>query len=165
MAKYVSGVFKAIMISMVGVIVLGVVMYVSSMYALDSKVKSIKYSMMSNISRNNYLTNDSYKLYQRLLDDVKAKNPNLVESISMNYGVRAVSRSGFTLPTGATTDLSVPANAGDVQVLQIKVVVRRDVWGSSSSSGAVTSASDLEHGWSRGTFYYEELIPCNRYVK
>lgn len=155
MNKLIAGVFKAIIISSVMIIVADLTMYIGRAYALDYKVKALMSSMMQDISKNNYLSEDGYNMYTGILQDIQDTDPELVQQFKLNWE-----------NTGAVNDdLSIPRNYGDSREIELRIAIARNNWGSKSSDSGVHNIDDLEKSYSYTVLKYNDLVPCLRYVK
>lgn len=155
MNRLIAGVFKAIIISSVMIIVADLTLYIGRAYALDYKVKALMSSMMQDISKNNYLSEDGYNMYTGILEDIKNTDPELVQEYKLNWK-----------NTGSVNDdLSVPKNYGDSRDIELRIAIARTGWGSKSADSGVHNLDDLEKGYSYTVLKYNNLVPCLRYVK
>lgn len=67
MHKIVVTAFKAVALSIIFIVVWSVVFYLMRVFSLNSRIETVMVSMQQDIARNNYLTEDSYHMYEDIL--------------------------------------------------------------------------------------------------
>lgn len=157
--------FKMVMVAIVGFIIVGVSTYVVRAYALNTKLESLQSLLQNEVCRNNYLSSDSYEVYKNIMKSIEDSDPKFIEKVEINWGSDARDVDNYSVPSGASRDLQEISQYGDTKVIQIHVRVKKHVWGSERSDGAIGKASDLMSGWKYGDWYRSIEVPCLRYVK
>ena len=145
-------------------------------------------SMQKVVMENNHLPSDSYNMYisllTRLANDMNGKDSNVlvqksasdynwfVDAIDLNYDNGAVGTFAtltalkYNPATGSSassnilrTQMNLPADYGDVMIVQARVVLEQPVWFMPTGS----SADGLTKGNNRITLSYTYYVPCLKY--
>lgn len=164
MHRIVYNVSKTIILSVVFVIIWSLVFYLYRVSVLNDKIESIATYMQYDISSSNYLTEDAEELYQGLFDEIKAdmnSGDEFVQDIRINYGNDCVYEPNSS-SLNYSEDLKVPANYGDVAILEITVDISAVTWFYDGSKEG--KANQAQQTFVDRTFTYVYQIPCLRYV-
>lgn len=182
MHKIVVTAFKAVAMSIIFIVVWSVVFYLMRVYSLNSKIETVMVSMQQDVARNNYLTEDSYNMYEGILrgiaDDMNSTSggadvyDHFINGFSLNYthGLSAETSTELGIPAdggaylGAnySTQLNQPANAGDIAVIELTVGFNAITW--TYDAGATNTADQVQNGVAANMMTYVYQVPCLRYV-
>lgn len=188
MHKLVYTVFKTLMVAMIFVFVFDMASYMYRAMSINQRMESIMTSMQKVVMENNYLPEDSYKMYKSLLvqltNDMNGKSGStlvmrgaddynwFVDAIDLNYDnaavgtLTALSALKYNPATGSSanenilrTQMNLPADYGDVMVVQARVIIEQPTWFMPSGS----SADGLTRGLRTTTLKYTYYVPCLKY--
>ena len=158
--------FMAIVYAILFVVIWSVGFYIFKAYALNSRMENIMASMQESVSRDNYLTPESYTMYERMLmdlqNDMNVGGDTFIDGFNINYNhdcVSPVPENGLTY----STRLDTVADMGDVAIIEVQVSFRVvNFFYDPSESGA---ANQVKVGNSTSnTFTYVYQVPCLRYI-
>lgn len=195
MERLVANCFKAIMISIIMVVVLQTGFYVVRMITFDQKLGIILQSMADEVSDKNVLTESSYKMYDSMIkalgDQINGnravydESGNLVSEEPIDWGSPNALITAYTINWGqkcepanlvdsyAATGVDVHddiKNAGaygDIMLIQVRVRINRLSW-TQSDSASVAGADKIRQDVNpnnRTWFNYVYAVPCLRYVQ
>lgn len=168
MDKMVVTVFKAVALAIIFVVVWSVGFYLYRAYALNQKMEYIMTVISQDVSRNNYLTADSYDMVSNLLLGIQADmngGSEFVQGFRINYAhaCEDINKPSVSQP-GYNYMLNTPANYGDIAVIELSVTINAvDLFYDTNADGA---ANELQIG-ADGVpldFTYVSQVPCLRYI-
>lgn len=194
MNRLVFGVFKAIALSMILVIVFDMAMYLYKAVSLDQRMKNMMVSMQRTVAENNYLPETAYNTYVTMLRTMASQlegrdgNPFIgtqdggTKALFLNYGYNAwgvdtdVQDAITQGSTKLITRMDKKGTYGDVMVVQAAVMVRQPTWGFVKTSGVVdggengaealqNDSTSTQLEASTHTFTYTYYVPCMNYSK
>lgn len=188
MHRIVVTAFKAVAYAMIFVIIWSVVFYLFRVFALNSKLETIMVSMRQDVSQNNYLTEDRYEMYKKMLLGVANEMNNgdtFVVGYNLNYATGGKSnacmsddiitnmglrnKSGEYKMSGATNsptyslNLANPAACGDVAVIELQVGFNALSWRYDTTEQAAADELKLTDDIVN-TITYTYQVPCLKYV-
>lgn len=203
MNKFVFTVFKAIAMAMIFVFVFDMVFYLYRALSINQRMLNLMTSMQQVVMDNNYLPQGDYNLYRTLFQEL-ASNYNdpdgdgvadpfdkFVNGFNINYNhdahdcldslvVERYQTSGAGGGSVVNSDvlrkrMDIPANYGDVMVVQVDVEIRQPVWGFDTSAPNVAAGGERgSTAWQNDrtsanirnavqTFTYTYYVPCLKY--
>lgn len=191
MNKFVYSIFKAILISMIMFMVFDVALYLYRVFTLNQKIESISVSMQSVVSENNYMPKENAIIYSSMLQDlmesynrddkfIMAMDWNYKDNVSTDTVLPEITATRILYENNNISESSVdvvskcmgqPADYGDIQTIQIRVIVRQPFWDFFTGSGDMDgqnvgvekvnlSDSDMRH---TTMLTYTYFVPCLRY--
>lgn len=159
--------FMTILYAIIFVVVWSVGFYLLKAYALNSRIENIMVSMQEDVSKNNYLSPESYAMYARMLmdlqDDMNTGGDTFIDGFVINY-----SHDCATVPPSNglvySTRLDTVADMGDVAIIELQVHFRTvDLFfDPSATSGADRVGVDNDNTNTVMTYVYQ--VPCLRYI-
>lgn len=170
MHRIVAGAFKAIFMSILFVIVFDVVFYIARVEMLNQRIESTMVTMQQEVSKNNYLPEDSYKMYEGILKGI-AKDMNgtsgdkFVNGYWINYHSDCDSAYSHSMQASGltpSTRLDTPADYGDVAVIELSVQINALAWGYDRNQDG--AANESQHYYLTRIFTYTYQVPCLRYI-
>lgn len=158
--------FMTILYAVLFVVVWSVGFYLLKAYALNSRIENIMVSMQADVSKNNYLSPESYVMYERMLmdlqDDMNTGGDVFIDGFVINYNHDCTTvppANGLTY----STRLDTVADMGDVAIIELQVYFRTvDLFfdpGASSGADRVGVNNDTDV-----VFSYVYQVPCLRYI-
>lgn len=169
MNRMVYNVFKAIMLSMIFVVIWTVGFYIWKVDVLNQRMESTLVSVQEVVSKNNYLPTDEADMFETILKEMGESmngtgTDKFVNGINWNYGTQSTYTSsviGSGTGNILARDMSAPANYGDVMVVEVEVNVNTPSFGYVNSAAA---ADSIETRYGTTTLTYVYLVPCLKYV-
>lgn len=203
MNKFVFTVFKAIAVAMIFVFVFDMAFYLYRALSINQRMLNLMTSMQQVVMDNNYLPQGDYALYESLFTEL-ANNYNdpdgdgihdpfdqFVDGFRINYNhdahdclaslvVERYQTSGAGGGAVINQDvlrkkMDMPANYGDVMVVQVDVQIRQPSWGfDTGATGVVSGGERGGAAWQNDrtsaninhkttTFTYTYYVPCLKY--
>lgn len=180
MNKLVASVFKAILFSMIFIVVWDVAFYLLRTYSLNYKVETLMSTVCYAVSKENYLSEDAYKMVDNTLANIMDVSNGGVTDVSkqfvtgyeINYlqpalgvGTSVTDGEYLVLDPNLTysVQLNTPANFGDIAVIQIIIHINSTNWFFDRSEQA--SADQLKRQNLSNSLVFTSQQPCLRYIK
>lgn len=177
------------MFSMIFIFVFDIASYLYRALSLNQRMESMMVSMQKIVTENNYLPKGSYDMYnslfnQLMLDMNGSADPTsssaFISGFEMNYNTDAVNVLGkleadkrdiSTTAVKKTNILrkkmSLPADYGDVMVVQCSVLINQPSWGFTGSNHSAenfnNSANSDKIKKKTTKFTYTYYVPCLKY--
>ena len=167
MNKVVSTVFRVIMFSMIFVIVWDVVFYLYRVNSLNQQMESVLVTMQQEVSNNNYLTPEAYTMYKGMLENIQ-RNMNsdpdepFVRGFDLNYTEDCTADTSGISGLTFSKQLSIPADYGDVAIIELSVGIYSTNWFYDSTKTAAEDSTQRRAVTNRLTYTYQ--VPCLRYI-
>ncbi len=183
MNRLVALVFKTIAFAMVFVFAWDMVFYLYRALSVNQKMETLMTSVQNTVMENNYLPEGDYKMYEAIVKQMQEdmggpdasptdNNSGFIAKYGFNFGtqprgtVRHFNASKYTIDGSkkttdiVRTDMSVPAEYGDVMVCQAWVTVYMPFW----QMGARANAPAWQRTQYLTTdFVYTYYVPCLKY--
>lgn len=170
MHRIVANCFKSIAFAILFIIIWDVAFYLWRANALNDRMESLAVSMQEVVSKNNYLPEGDAEMYKALLlsigDDMNSGSDEFIRGFNWNYGRNSVYSDHINDSSGRdilVRDMSIPANYGDVMVVELEVGINATVWGK-FNSGASGAADEFDNRDYPISFTYTYLVPCLNYT-
>lgn len=184
MTRLVANCFKAIMFSMLFILVFDLGFYLYRAFSLNARMESVMTSMQKVIIENNYLPEGDYELYKsiftRVADDMN-QGDVFINGFSINYDhdpVNAIDdldalkykTNGQAVNENILrTRMDTPADYGDVMVVQVRVNVNQPMWGWGGTQETYDYSGEASPEWGKlaprtTTFAYTYYVPCLKYI-
>lgn len=168
MNKVVWTAFKSVAFAILFVIVWSVSFYLFKAYSLNQKIESVMVTMQQEVSKNNYLPESAYEMYENLLRDVATNmNGNEAGSFIQGFNINYHHDSQFQ-PTSVggvnySTRLDTPADYGDIAVIELQVTMNAVEWFyDPAEDGAANQVKTDNNAATTLTYTYQ--VPCLRYI-
>lgn len=168
MNKTVWTAFKAVAFAIIFVIVWSVAFYLFKAYSLNQKIESLMVTMQQEVSKNNYLTNSTYTMYEELLVDIaETMNGNeagsFVRGFNINYNHPSTFQPMSSGGVNYVTQLDTPGNYGDIAVIELQVTMNAIEWFyDPAEDGAANQVQTDNDALTTLTYTYQ--VPCLRYI-
>lgn len=169
MNKVVWTAFKSVAAAIIFVIVWSVGFYLFRAYNLNQRIEAVMVTMQQEVSKNNYLTEDAYHMYENIFLDIQETMNNggtFVEGFNINYGEDSnyipVDRGHSSLVY--STDLQTPANYGDIAVLEVQVGIVPVIWFYDTTQNGAANQVQMRDDPGVIILTYTYQVPCMRYV-
>lgn len=167
MTKIVATVFRAIMFAMIFVIVWDVTFYLYRVNSLNQQMESVLVTMQQEVSNNNYLTPDAYEMYKGMLEDIQYRmnsDPDepFVRGFDLNYYQDCVASTSSVSGLTFSKKLSVPADYGDVAIIELSVGIYTTNWFFDPTQAAEADSTQRRALTNRITYTYQ--VPCLKYI-
>lgn len=168
MNKLVAGAFKTIAYAIIFVVVWSVGFYLFRAYALNKKMESIMSFMEMEVSKHNYLTEDSYKMFEGMLknlaDDMNGTDNTFIQGFNINYH-HDCSFEPTTSSLTYSKRLDTPAAYGDVAIIELSVTINAiDLFYDPAPDASKGAADEIQIGATGVEFTYLSQVPCLRYI-
>lgn len=180
MHNLVYKVFKCLLLSMLFIIVFDVTSYLYRAMSLNQRMESIMISMQKVVMENNYLPEESYKMYKvlfkQLAEDMNSNGNTFILGYNMNYkkkpkGVKnkgyldnktLAGMLGMTSISRENWDMDLPAKYGDIKIVQVQVGLCSPAWQvSHNTNGKQVDVNKLADNCT--IFTYRYYVPCLNY--
>lgn len=168
MNKTVWVAFKAVAFSIIFVIIWSVSFYLFKAYSLNQKIESVMVTMQQEVSKNNYLPQSTYDMYEEMLRGIAGTmNGNEAGSFVRGFNINYHHNSAFQ-PTSVggvnyVTRLDTPGNYGDVAVIELQVTMNAVEWFyDPAEDGAANQVQTDNNAATTLTYTYQ--VPCLRYI-
>ena len=164
--------FKAIAYAIIFVIIWDVCFYLWRANAVNQRMESLAVSLQEVVSKNNYLPEEDYKMFEALckqmMDDMN-QGDTFIRGFYINYGRDAHCKNSVKVDVSgkgnvAKYKLDTPASYGDVQVIEIGVGINATFWNQVATTGNQGAADAFQKGDSPIEFTYTYLVPCLKYT-
>lgn len=173
MHKIVVTCFKAIAYAIIFVIIWDVCFYLWRANAINQRMESLAVSLQEVVSKNNYLPEEDYKMFESLckqtMDDMN-QGDTFIRGFYINYDKHeAYCKDSVKVNVDgkgnvAKYKLDTPASYGDVQVIEIGVGINATFWNQVATTGNQGAADAFQKGDSPIEFTYTYLVPCLKYT-
>lgn len=172
MHRLVANCFKAMAYSIIFIIVWDVCFYLWRANAINQRMESLAVSLQEVVSKNNYLPEEDYKMFESLCKQTMSdmnQGDIFIRGFNINYGRDAYCKNAVSVNVDkgsgvvnvAKYNLKTPASYGDVQVVEIGVGINASIWDRSTSNNAGEDWSRSDTGIK---FTYTYLVPCLKYT-
>lgn len=170
MHRIVYGAFKAILMSVIFVIIWDVLFFIMRVEMLNQRIESTMVTMQQEVSKNNYLPEDSYTMYEGILkgiaNDMNGTNPgSFVQGFWINYDHncnQAYADSMINAGLTPSKRLDTPGDYGDVAVIELSVQINASTWGYNRSQDG--AANHSQNYMLTRIYTYTYQVPCLRYI-
>lgn len=173
MNKLVMTAFKAIAYSIIFVVIFSVVFYLYRVYSLNQRIEALMVTMQQEVSKNNYLPEDTYEMYEGMLINIAdTMNGANKGSFIRGYNINYRRDCDFVPPAGSSLHyskrLDTPADYGDVAIIELTVTINAVNWfydpNADGSANSVQINETGEGGRGSITMTYTYQVPCLRYI-
>ena len=173
MNRYLSSVFKTILISTVLIFGSVLFMYILRVTSTYTKIQAVTYQMSADISRHNYLTDKASTLFDRLFDDIVATDDlaggtrkSILDDIlvDITYNNTTGFRDVNGNPVNYGESLKTVRDYGDAHTIVVKLEYRSFSLFSGTSNSGNWIGFDFLTTPNR-YMQYEYVAPCLRYIK
>lgn len=162
MHRMVATVFRTIMISIVLIIVFEMSLYLIRVNAVVDRVESMMTTLLPEIAKNNYMTENAKEAYiedsDSVINDMLSKDginngraDGMLQAVRINYGT----------DLGSGDDLSVPKQYGETRT----VVVEYDLRGLDFTVNHSGNATQWTRGTREFTMKITRVVPCLKYIR
>lgn len=187
MERLVWGVFKAIILSMIFMVVWQLGFYLYNVATLDQRMSNIMVSLEKTVSENNYLPHEEAEMYSNIIN---AMQNSFMQNTSTNGytgfiagwnwncsdggNYQAFAPNAAICPTNTTGggtgayDMSIPMNYGSVACIHIGFQINAPWVGFGSATETVRTggnASEWHVESLQTNIAYTSYVPCLKYRK
>lgn len=166
MNKMVAIVFKTIAITVIMLVICDLCFFIFKAYALNQRIESIMVTMQQEVSKNNYLPEDTYSMYEGMLKDLITQfntgGSEFIRGININYSHNCDFNPDLSSGLTFSKKLNTPADYGDIAVIEIKVSINAATWYIDSSKDNTLDQYNRRIVTKDLTYTYQ--VPCLRYI-
>lgn len=166
MNRVVYNAFKAVALSIIFIVIWSLAFYLMKVYSLNQKIESVMSTMQQEVSKNNYLPESTYDMYEAMLVDLATNMNGTNDTFVLGFNINYEHESKYT-PTGTgdvtyVRQLNTAGNYGDIAVIELEVYINALSWTYNRSvDGAM---NQVEPDSKTITMTYTYQVPCLRYI-